>query len=251
MRQTTNSLSSLAPGFADPVHDTQTCFRAVLEAFSRPGLAVSLPEAVAGLPLLPGWNQPALAICLSLADQDSPLWLDESADSPEAREFLRFHCGSILESEPENSHFAIIGDPDKMPALQNFSQGTPSFPERSSFLIICVDDFIDGNGLRVSSKASDNLTVTAMDNPRANYGRCEMKESGVYLPKRQLFRLSGPGVRQCVDIQVSGLPAAFKSWWHTTQSAFPTGVDCLFTCGGAVLGLPRTSRLISEDLTCM
>jgi alpha-D-ribose 1-methylphosphonate 5-triphosphate synthase subunit PhnH len=62
----------LAPGLADPGHDAQRLFRAVLDAFAHPGRITSLPDPPAG----PGVVSPATAAyLLTLVDRDTPLWL--------------------------------------------------------------------------------------------------------------------------------------------------------------------------------
>ena len=75
----------LAPGLADPGHDAQRLFRAVLDAFAHPGRITSLPDPPAG----PGAVSPATAAyLLTLVDRDTPLWLAPEFDVP-ARPRLR------------------------------------------------------------------------------------------------------------------------------------------------------------------
>ena len=40
------------------------------------------------------------AVCLTLLDFDTPLWLDDAAARPEAVDWLKFHCGMPLAAEP-------------------------------------------------------------------------------------------------------------------------------------------------------
>ena len=59
-------------GFDDPTHDSQTAFRAVLDAFAHPGRIQSLASAlVPPDPLCVATT----AILLTLADRDAPVWL--------------------------------------------------------------------------------------------------------------------------------------------------------------------------------
>src|SRR3546814_6405177 len=83
---------ALPPGFVDPVLDSQSVFRTLLEAMSYPGRVVGTG---AGLSVPAPVSPAAAAACLTLADYETPLWLDTEA-AP-AREWLRFHCGSPVE----------------------------------------------------------------------------------------------------------------------------------------------------------
>jgi alpha-D-ribose 1-methylphosphonate 5-triphosphate synthase subunit PhnH len=121
---------NLLPGFADPVLDAQRCFRAVLEAMSRPGRVL---RAGAGLappaPLCPA----AGAVLLTLADADTPLWLDAGAA---VESWARFHCGCPVVAEPGAALFALAcGAPPPLAALE---AGTDEDPHRSATLILQV-----------------------------------------------------------------------------------------------------------------
>ena len=128
------STTLLAPGFADPAHDAQRLFRGVLDAFSHPGRIVELRDAPAG----PGTLSPAAAaFLLTLADRETPLWLEAGIDKQEVRDFLRFHAGTPIVPSREAATFGVIiaggGEP-----FAGFAIGTDTYPDRAATLVIEV-----------------------------------------------------------------------------------------------------------------
>jgi alpha-D-ribose 1-methylphosphonate 5-triphosphate synthase subunit PhnH len=53
----------------------------------------------------------------------------------------------------------------------------------------------------------------------------------------------GPGIADVQRVHIAGLPDGFWTQWQANHAAFPQGVDIVFTCANAVLGLPRTTRV--------
>jgi alpha-D-ribose 1-methylphosphonate 5-triphosphate synthase subunit PhnH len=209
-----NALLTL-PGFSNPVDDSQAVFRAVLTALSRPGIPASLQ--LPSFPVPAGELSPGmLALALALCDQDTPIWLDAAADTPEARHHLRFHCAAPFAAEPAQGSFAFIARPETMPRLQVFNPGRPDYPDRSATLVINAD---------LSSHQARALELTGpgvKDNDR-----------GAWQPFR-----------------ISGLPLWFWGDWEMNRAAYPLGVDVIFVDKGSagnpvicLLGLPRTARV--------
>ena len=129
----------------DPALASAGCFRAMLEAMSRPGSIQTLPET----PSAPGSLPSGLAaLCLTLADMDSPLWLDPSA-SPDCADWLRFQCGCSLVQNPGEAALACVLDPAVMPMLGEYFQGDPEYPDRSATVFIAVRDMAEGRGTRL------------------------------------------------------------------------------------------------------
>ena len=186
------------PGLEDVVFDSQRVFRAVLQAMSFPGrvnlLAVSI-EPPAPLDLA------TAAVCLTLVDLETPVWLDAAAGTDEARGYLRFHCGCSIVDDPAKASFAIIADPTDKRSLSDFNQGDDRYPDRSATLIIQVPSFAEG---------ADRA-------------------------------LAGPGIVGSVKTNIDGLAPSFWLDWSGNGAAYPAGVDVLFTCGPSILGLPRTT----------
>lgn len=141
----------MRPGFADPVLDSQRTFRAVLEAMAHPGRVVSAPAIDAPAPLGPA----TAAVCLTLLDLDTPLWLDPVAAAPAAVEYLRFHCGAPVVSEPGAARVVVIADPRELPALEAFEAGTDERPDLSATLVVQVDALWGGQGRRLSGPGID------------------------------------------------------------------------------------------------
>lgn len=138
----------LRAGFANPVHDAQGVFRAVLDALARPGTVHAIsarldpPE-----PLTPE----LAAIALALTDGDTPVWLDPAlAASPEVAAYLRFHTGAPLTDNPARAAFALVREAGRCPPLASFAQGTPAYPDTSTTLVIALAALDGGSGLRLS-----------------------------------------------------------------------------------------------------
>lgn len=133
-------MTELAPGLADPAHDAQRLFRAVLDAFSHPGRVVVLGDAPDGVGPL---SAAATAFVLTLVDRDTPLWLAPAFDVPPVRDFVRFHTGAPLVADAADALFAVL-TPDRTPLLDGFAVGTDRYPDRSATLVIDVPSLAGG-----------------------------------------------------------------------------------------------------------
>jgi alpha-D-ribose 1-methylphosphonate 5-triphosphate synthase subunit PhnH len=129
-----SDLRTLAPGLADPAHDAQQLFRAILDATSHPGRIVSLPAAPAGPGAL---SAAATAYLLTLADRDTPVWLASDFDRPEVRNFLRFHAGAPIVAARTEASFAVVAAGTPQP-FDGFTLGTDTYPDRSATVLIEV-----------------------------------------------------------------------------------------------------------------
>lgn len=186
----------LAPGFADPVHDAQGTFRAVMDALARPGLPRRLE---AGLEPPAPLTPELAAIALALTDADTPVWLDSGlAAAPEVAAYLRFHTGAPLTDDPARAAFALIRDPARCPPFVRFALGTPAYPDTSTTLVLALHTITAGEGLRLTGPGIDGTTRIAL----------------APLPERFVAQLAGnrAGFPLGIDLiltapgRVSGLP---------------------------------------------
>ncbi len=191
----------LTPGFADPVVESQAAFRSVLGAMSRPGTIQDMDlDLEVPAPLRPE----TAAVCLTLADVDTPLWLDKALRGAEGvRNFLAFHCGCKLVEDPGDASFAIAAEPPALPRLSDFNQGSAEYPDRSTTII---------------------LQVAALDDTK-----------GVVL--------RGPGIETSDRFQPEGLAEGFWAQVQENRARFPRGVDLIFTAPGRLAALPRSTHV--------
>ena len=131
---------------------SQNAFRALMNAMAQPG---TLQKLVPDLDALPPLQPVSAALLIALSDFETTIWLDESlADTIEVGEFLRFHTGSKLVSNPAEADFGLVAAQHAMPALSAFAQGTLEYPDRSTTVIIQVDNLqtvgwqLSGPGIR-------------------------------------------------------------------------------------------------------
>ena len=150
----------LAAGFADPVFDSQRCFRALLDAMCHPGRVQRLAPATGRDAPLP----PAMAaLALTLLDADTPVWL---AGAPAAA-WLAFHCGAPTVEEPAAAAFALVGGIDRLPALSAFPAGDTRFPDRSATVVVEVDGLAEGRGAALTGPGIE--TEARLDGPPARF----------------------------------------------------------------------------------
>ena len=148
---------------------------------------------------------PALAaVCMTLMDQDTPLWLSPSLRQDDVVAWLRFHRSVRVTDRPEEAVFALSASPDGLPSLDSFCQGDPRYPDRSATILL--------GGM--------------------NFGEDARR-----------FTASGPGIEGSKTFRCSltdGLLGQIDENWH----GFQLGVDLLLSDGERFAGLPRTTRLV-------
>lgn len=128
-------MSFVESGFADPVRDAQSAFRAIMNALANPGTVQKLATPPAGPQLHAG----LLAAALTLVDHDAPVWLSPRLGRNAAlRDFLAFHTGAPLVEAPAQAAFALVDGADDLPPLENFAPGTDAYPDRSTTIILAV-----------------------------------------------------------------------------------------------------------------
>lgn len=195
---------ALAKGFAEPVFDSQRVFRAIMDALARPGLIQPL---AAGLEPPAPLTPELAAVALALADHEAPLWLDGPlAGAPAVAEYLRFHTGAPLAARPAEAAFALVADPERLPALDAFALGTQQYPDRSTTLVLAVETLAQTGGLS----------------------------------------LHGPGIADRATLGAAPLPPDFSARFAANRALFPRGIDLILVAPSRVAGLPRTTELVGS-----
>ncbi len=188
------------PGFASPVADSQTVFRRLLAAMSEPG---SQHDTAVHMDPPPALDSATAALCLTLLDFETPVWLDAQAGSGETPAYLRFHCGCPLAAEPGPARFAVLAAPAAMPPLADFAIGSEAYPDESATLIVQTASFDGGEPVA----------------------------------------LSGPGIAERRTFGPAGLPRDFWRQRRALEVLFPQGLDLIFTLGARLAAVPRSTRV--------
>ncbi|MBB3949103.1 phosphonate C-P lyase system protein PhnH [Aureimonas jatrophae] len=144
MSRTSFAADAVTGGFEDPVHDAQRVFRAVMDAFARPGTIADLGPVVT----VPEGIEPAAAALLAtLADADAAVYLEERDEATAA--WIAFQTDAPVVSDPADAVFALLArgsDPAVRAALPI---GTDTYPDRSATLIVTVAALEGGAPLRL------------------------------------------------------------------------------------------------------
>ena len=181
------------------VSENQAAFRALMEAMARPGEIKELRSIDAPAPLMTG----TAAIVRSLADFETPVWLDKAlVAEPAVAAWIRFQTGAPVVADPRQAAFAIVGNANELPDFAAFPPGSADYPDRSCTLIVQLEHF-----------------------------------SGV------VFSLRGPGIRTERTLAAQPLPDDFTERCAVNRSLFPCGIDLLLVANDRVAALPRAVRV--------
>ncbi|WP_435928134.1 phosphonate C-P lyase system protein PhnH [Dryocola sp. BD613] len=138
---------TLMTAFTLPVQDAQQSFRRLLKAMSEPGVIVALHS------LTQGWeplNVASTSVLLTLADNDTPVWISETLKSEATAQNVRFHTNAPLCPTPEQAQFAFAGETISADELNALAQGTDVAPDTSATLILQVSSLSGGRMLRLT-----------------------------------------------------------------------------------------------------
>ena len=198
------TIAELPAGFADKVKSAQSTFRAVMEAMARPGSVQQVVAAVGTpMPMMRG----TAAIALTLFDHDTPIWLDpKMSETSEVAKWLKFHTSAPVVADSSICSFALIGDAAALPDLSRFALGTNEYPDRSTTLVVQVN----------------NLT------------------------RGEVYELVGPGIDGSAVLQAIIEPKNLFERLAVNGSLFPRGIDVVLVADDAIVAIPRTTRLVGR-----
>jgi alpha-D-ribose 1-methylphosphonate 5-triphosphate synthase subunit PhnH len=196
------SVAELPAGFADKVLSAQSTFRSVMDAMARPG-SIQPITSTAGTPI--AMMRGTAAIALTLFDHDTPIWLDsQMSTTPDVAKWLKFHTSAPVVSDSSIASFALVGDPENLPALDRFAFGSNEYPDRSTTLILQVESLTDGPAVE----------------------------------------LRGPGIDGSAVLRASIQPQDLFERLAINATLFPRGIDVVLVHDDAIVAIPRTTRLV-------
>ncbi|EMD98248.1 phosphonate C-P lyase system protein PhnH [Stutzerimonas sp. R40042] len=147
----------LQAAFADPVLDAQKSFRAALKSLAEPGTRQPLVSVAA----IDHLQAASYALCLSLLDNDTPLWLAPAFDTPAIRANLAFHCGCPIVEAREEAMFALL-DAAALDDLSGFYNGSERYPDQSCTLLIQLDRLDRGPALSWQGPGIDGSRLVGL-----------------------------------------------------------------------------------------
>lgn len=158
-----STMTPLAAGLSDNVHDTQRAFRAVLDALSRPGQPHTLGAALVDVSLGGAMSH----LLLSLCDDETPVWWQ--GEALVHQNWLRFHTGAPATEEPKLALFAVIKQMDHRLSLEDFELGTAASPEHSSTLLIELPALTGGPEVQWQGPGIANVQRVGLQGLPANF----------------------------------------------------------------------------------
>jgi len=196
-----SAIVELSAGFTDKVLGAQSSFRSVMEALARPA---SMQRVTTGTGAVPGLMPAAAAIALTLFDHDTPIWLDPQLAATGVAEWLKFHTGAPVTAATAESSFALVTDGASLPPLERFALGSSEYPDRSTTVILQVENLGEGPA----------------------------------------YELHGPGIDGTAMLNAVISPGDLFERLAFNAKLFPRGIDVVLVHDDAIVAIPRTTRLV-------
>jgi alpha-D-ribose 1-methylphosphonate 5-triphosphate synthase subunit PhnH len=196
------TVAELPAGFVDKVLSAQSTFRSVMDAMARPGSVQRIASA-AGTPS--AMMRGTAAMALTLFDHDTPVWLDAATSATaDVANWLKFHTSAPVVADSSIASFALVADPENLPALDRFAFGSNEYPDRSTTLVLQVESLTDG----------------------------------------PVVELQGPGIDGSAALRASIQPRDLFERLSINAALFPRGIDVVLVHDDSIVAIPRTTRLV-------
>ena len=118
--------------------------------------------------------------------------------------WLKFHTSAPVVADLSIASFALVGDPENLPALDRFAFGSNEYPDRSTTLILQVESLTDG----------------------------------------PVVELQGPGIDGTAGLRASIQPRDLFERLAINATLFPRGIDVVLVHDDCIAAIPRTTRLV-------
>lgn len=151
---------AFAGAFREPVFQSQSVFRSLMDCMARPGTAGEL--AAGDAPPEP-LGAAAGAIALTLCDHDTAVYLTPGLSKSAVPHWLAFHTGAPVTGDHQAGRFAFIEKGAPLPGFSLFAQGTQEYPDRSATLVVELVALTGGRPLILQGPGIDSEKVMAPD----------------------------------------------------------------------------------------
>lgn len=166
-------------GFSQPVFDSQSTFKQIMDALARPGTIADVTVAAAPpAPMCPA----AGAIALTLADHDTPVHLSPGMIEAGIQSWLAFHTGALVTDDRNEAAFAFVEAGAQMPPLSTFAPGIQDYPDRSTTLVLELTSLTGGEPLVLTGPGIDGAVEIAPVGLPQHFD-CMWRENGALFPR--------------------------------------------------------------------
>lgn len=177
---------AVSGGFRDPVFGSQAVFRALMDAFARPGTIADLAGHV-GAP--EGLDEAAAAILATLADADAPVFLEEPGEAAVA--WLAFQTGAAPLADPARAAFVVLSPSSDPSGWQRFALGEQAYPDRAATLLLPVESVEGGEPMMLSGPGIETTRTVAPRGLPEGFGDARRANAALFPRGHDLVLVAG------------------------------------------------------------